>query len=111
MSATPAQKIRDPERLYAPEIDDNQIRHLFRDRLTEEGREEFFAELMAALRRAKTEGNLGYVNEVVEAWTRTALVLDESFDEKWRAAQDDAEDPHKPVLSLDEVKAKLQLDQ
>jgi len=111
MSATAA-RLRDPEDLFAlpPEIDDDQVRHLIREHLTDEGRVAFVSELVAALRRAKNEGDLTYINEVVEAWTRTAMIVDKSFHKKWKRAQADAKDPNAPVLTLDQIRAKLKLD-
>lgn len=112
MSAMPAERVRDPEELYAPrDIDDEQIQHLLTHHLTDESRVKFLAELLRAFRQAKVEGDLGHINRVVEAWTRTVLVQNEGFDAKWQRAQADAKDSSAPVLSLDDVRAKLKLDE
>jgi hypothetical protein len=109
MSAMTA-KVTDPRELHVgPDVDNKQMLRLLREHLTDEGRAAFLMEMLAAIREAKDEGNLGYVNQVIDAWTRTVLVLDEDFDEKWQRAKADAENPAGETFTLEEVKVRLGL--
>jgi hypothetical protein len=109
MNAMSADKITDPRDLYAPDATEEQIQHLLREHLSAEGRETFLSELMSALRAAQTEGDLGHINKVVEAWTRTALIVNEDFQDKWDAAQRDSQDAEGDTLTLKEIKARLDI--
>ena len=105
-------KITDPHDLHdglGPEIDDAQVRHLLRDHLTDEGREAFLTEMMLAIRNAKREGNLSYMNQVVDAWTRTVLVLNDAFEAKWERAQADAKNPDGESFTLEDARVRLGL--
>ena len=110
MNAMPATKITDPRDLHTgPDVDDRQIQHLLRDHLTAEGRDAFLEEMLLAVRRAKREGNLRHVNKVVDAWTRTTLLVNPRFQERWERVQADALDPDGETLSLEDVKVRLGL--
>jgi len=109
MSAMSA-KITDPHDLYDPRsATDKQITHLLRVHLDDEGRAGFLAELLEAIGDAKEEGDLGEINRVVEAWTRTAIMVNVSFQKKWERAHEDAESPEGDSLTLEDVRLKLKL--
>src|SRR5947208_1384318 len=99
-------KVTDPHELFAPDGEaKQQVLHLLRDYLTDEGRVAFSEEILAALAVSKSEGDLRQLNRVVEAWTRTALlVLNKTFQEKAWTAHLDSHDTTSKVLTLEDIK-------
>ncbi len=87
----PDVKIRVPEDLPLPKPD---VRKVFAN-LTPEGAKDFAQEILEALEKSRDQRDLRAVVEVVEAWHRTLLFVEDhpAFMDAWADPQED-DPPH-----------------
>lgn len=109
MSAMPESKVTDPRDLYVPEVTREQVNHLLEAHLTDESRVAFIQEFVDALYVSKAEGDLVHINRVVEAWTRSAIMVNDTFHQKWERSEQAIHDVDCPTYTLDEIRERLSL--
>jgi hypothetical protein len=103
MTAMPTERLREPEELYEPPEHDEAMLATILGNLSEEAGREFARQVLGALNRARSEGDLRPINEVVESWYRTLLFRGRpKFDDLWA----EAEASEGPVLTIQDVRAR-----
>ncbi len=89
MSAMSAAQIREPEGLFEPDFQDARVDEIA-ENLSPDGSREFFRQIFQAVAQSRREGDLRYLNEVLESWYRTMIfVSTPGFREKIDLARTD----------------------
>lgn len=103
----PAEKLSKPEELYSPPAGwEERVREATAQlgkSLSPEGAQEFMTQIVAAVAKAKAEGDLRPINVVLESWFRTLMfVTRPRFGELWA----EAEKATGPELTLEDIRQR-----